>query len=359
MNILRKRFTFLTVAFLSLLLSFSLTACDSSDSGTAGSEQTSNSQAASNSGVQNKVQFPLTLRVGYSTNADDPRGIALDEFKKVVEEKTGGDILIEAYPGGKLGSDSELIAGVMDGSVDMTVSSAGNYAIYATRMGVSALPFLFESFEDAWRFIDSDEIQAINADLEQFNMHVLAYFDNGFRCVTTSENIGSIENIDDMVGLNIRTPESQIIMETMSTLGARPKSYPFANLKAALADGTFDAQENPIPVIYNNALYDVQKYLSVTNHSYDAMPLTIRNDIWNELPDEYKDILSEAADSAEAQNRQLVKKQTEDYVLLLQENGMEVNYPDLAPFKEKTASVINAFSDLYGEDLVNYVKNFE
>ena len=108
--------------------------------------------------------------------------------------------------------------------------------------------------------------------------------------MTTSENIGAIEKVSDMEGLNIRTPENQIVMETMSSLKANPKSYPFAELKDALADGTFDAQENPIPVIYNNKLYEVQKYLSVTNHSYDAMPLTIRSDIWNSLSDEYRQI---------------------------------------------------------------------
>lgn len=308
--------------------------------------------------TEKPLQFPIVLKVGYSTNADDPRGIAFEDMKKEVEKNTDGDIIMEIHPNGELGSDAELIAGVIAGSVDMTVSSAGNYAQYATRIGVSSLPFLFSDFESAWRFIDSDKIRSINDDLEEYNIHVLAYFDNGFRCVTTSESAGPVVTADDMRGLNIRTPENQIVMETMSELGANPKGFPFANLKDALADGTFDAQENPIPVIYNNKLYEVQRYLSVTNHSYDAMPLTIRSDIWNKLPDNYKQIINDAAKKAEAENRQLVKKQTEEYVELLEQAGMQVNYPDLEVFRKKTTGVTSVFSGLYGDDLLEFLENY-
>lgn len=301
------------------------------------------------------LTYPVTIRAGYSTSADDPRGVVLQKMKETVEKETDGNVLFEIHPSGELGSDSDLIKGIIEGNVDLTVSSAGNYAQYATKIGVSALPFLFADFESAWKFVDSDIMQDINADLEPFNMHVLAYFDNGFRCVTTSTK--PITSVQDMEGLNIRTPENQIVMETMSALKANPQSYPFAELIAALKDGTFDAQENPIPVIYNNKLYEVQKYLSITNHSYDAMPLTIRKDLWDGLKPEYREIIEKAAKTAETEDRQLVKQQTEDFVDKLKNEGMEVNYPDLEPFKEATADVMSVFSDIYGQELIDEVKN--
>ncbi|MBE6875384.1 MAG: TRAP transporter substrate-binding protein [Ruminococcus sp.] len=307
--------------------------------------------------VKSEISYPLTIRAGYSTAPDDPRGIALESFQKTVEAQTDGNILIALYPSGELGSDSELIEQMITGNVDMTVSSAGNYALYATRVGISALPFLFENFESAWEFIDSPLMQELSSDLESYNMHVLTYFDNGFRCVTTSEKVGAVNSVEDMKGLNIRTPENQIVMETMSALSANPKSYPFAELKQALADGTFDAQENPIPVIYNNKLYEVQKYLSVTNHSYDAMPLTIRQDIWENLTPEYQEIISSAAKDAGAQNRTLVKQQTADFVKKLEDAGMEIVYPDLKPFQEATSGVKEMFSAVYGQDLLDYLEN--
>ena len=339
-----------------LLLSASLllmTGCQGDTQ--SSSVEENNSQAEIN---ETKIEYPLTIRVGYSTGADDPRGVALDSFCKAVTEKTGGDIVFEIHPSGELGSDSELISGMIEKNVDMTVSSAGNYALYATKIGVSALPFLFDDFESAWAFIDSEEMQSLNAELEDYNMHVLAYFDNGFRCVTTSESVGAIENAEDMNGLNIRTPENQIVMETMSELGANPRSYPFAELKQALTDGVFDAQENPIPVIYNNGLYEVQKYLSVTNHSYDAMPLTIRQDIWEQLSPEYQQIISDAALDAQTLNRSLVKQQTEDCVKELEANGMVVVYPELEPFRNATTGVMDMFRTVYGEELIRFVTEY-
>ncbi|MBQ6553948.1 MAG: TRAP transporter substrate-binding protein [Firmicutes bacterium] len=349
-----KKYTAMITAFLIALIVI-LTGCIN-----AASHQSAETEEEPEQTVEElPLQFPLMLKVGYSTNTDDPRGVAFADMKEEVEKKTNGNIILEIHPNGELGSDSELIAGLISGNVDMTVSSAGNYAQYATRIGVSSLPFLFADFDSAWRFIDSEKIQAINGDLEEYNIHVLAYFDNGFRCVTTSEAAGAVTTTDDMIGLNIRTPENQIVMETMSELGANPKGFPFANLKAALSDGTFDAQENPIPVIYNNKLYEVQKYLSVTNHSYDAMPLTIRSDIWNKLPEDYKTVINEAAKKAETENRQLVKKQTEDYVALLEQAGMQVTYPDLEAFRKKTTGVKNVFSGLYGKELLDYLDEFE
>ena len=139
----------------------------------------------------------------------------------------------------------------------------------------------------------------------------------------------------------------------MKALSANPESYPFAELKDALADGTFDAQENPIPVIYNNQLYEVQKYLSVTNHSYDAMPFTIRQDIWDSLKPEYQNILSTAAEVAGKQNRILIQNETKDMVEKLEKAGMEIVYPDLTQFQEATKDVKDVFKDVYGKDVLD------
>ena len=339
---------------------FLFTGCQSASDSVSQNEpavQTAEEPTTAETADVSQISYPLTIRAGYSTASDDPRGIALDAFQKTVEEQTDGNILIELHPSGELGSDSQLLEKMITGNVDMTVSSAGNYALYATRIGISALPFLFKDFESAWDFIDSPVMQELSTDLESYNMHVLTYFDNGFRCVTTSEKVGAVTSVEDMKGLNIRTPENQIVMETMSALSANPKSYPFAELKQALADGTFDAQENPIPVIYNNKLYEVQKYLSVTNHSYDAMPLTIRQDIWENLTPEYQEILASAAKEAGAQNRALVKQQTADFVKKLEDTGMEIIYPDLKPFQEATSGVKEMFSAIYGQDLLDYLEN--
>lgn len=291
-----------------------------------------------------------TISLGFSTNESDPRAVASGIFKEEVEEKTGGRIKIIIYPNGELGSDSELIEGVISGKVDMTVSSAGNFAVYATKLGISAMPFLFSTFEEAWAFMDGELVSEVNKTLEEFGIVVLSHYDNGFRCVTTTNK--PVAKVADMKGLKIRTPPNQIVMETMSALGANPKPYAFNELKQALRDGLFDSQENPIPVIYDSKLYDEQKYLSITNHSYDAMPLVIRKELWDMFSQEDKQILLEAARKAQETDRRLVKEQTESYVSRLKQTGMTVIEPDLKEFKDATANVMQVFNTIYGDELL-------
>ena len=298
-----------------------------------------------------------TIKLGYSTNSSDPRGVASKLFKEEVEKNSKGNIKVEIYDSAKLGSDTQLIEGVINGTVDMTVSSAGNFGVYATNIGISALPFLFTDFNKAWKFMDSQIVADVNKELEATNIVVLAHYDNGFRCVTTTNK--PVNKVADMKGLHIRTPANQIVMETMMALGAKPEPLDFGKLPAALKAGQFDSQENPIPVIYNNKLYEVQKYLSVTNHSYDAMPLVIRKDLWKKFSAADQKIIKDAALKAQKLNRTIVKEQTESLVKDLKAKGMTVTTPNLKEFATATQSVLDMFADVYGKDLMNKVKAFK
>ncbi len=291
-----------------------------------------------------------TISLGFSTNLEDPRGVASILFKEEVEKNSNGRIKIDIHPNGELGGDGALIEGVINGKVDMTVSSAGNFAVYATKLGISAMPFLFSDFDEAWAFMDGDLVAEVNKTLEEFGIIVLSHFDNGFRCVTTTNR--PVKSVADMKGLNIRTPPNQIVMETMSALGATPKPYAFNELKKALRDGLFDSQENPIPVIYNSKLYEEQKYLAITNHSYDAMPLVIRKDLWDIFSDSDKALILAAAKKAQDLDRKLVKEQTDSYVSKLKEAGMTITTPDLKAFQSATSGVMNVFTNVYGEELL-------
>ena len=294
------------------------------------------------------------ISLGFSTSMEDPRGVASLLFKEEVEKNSDGRLTIDIHSDGELGSDGELIEGVINGDVDMTVSSAGNFAVYSPKVGISAMPFLFSSFEKAWQFMESDVQAEFGKSLEEFGIVVLSYYDNGFRCVTTTDR--PVDAVADMQGLNIRTPPNQIVMETMAALGATPKPYAFNELKKALREGLFDSQENPIPVIYNSKLYEEQKYLAITNHSYDAMPLVIRKELWDEFNTADREILLAAAKKAQDLDRRLVKEQTESYVAKLKEEGMTITTPDVKAFQEATGSVLDVFSNVYGTDLLIRVK---
>ena len=336
-----SRRDFLKVAGISAA-ALGLAACGGSGTSTAASTastaaSTGSSAAASGSAV--------TLKLGFSTNEEDPRAKGAKQFAEEVAEKTGGAVEVQLYPSGQLGGDADLINSIAldSGTVDIIITDASNFATYDAKMGISALPFQFETFDDAWAFMDSDIEAAAEEGLLSQNM----------RCVTNSK--GPINSPADMNGLLIRTPENPVIMATMTALGANPQPLSFSELYQALQQKTYDAQENPIPVIYNNNLFEVQEYLSITNHIYSGMCFTIAESSWNKLSADQQQIVSDAAKASADYDRELNEQQTNDLVSALEEKGMKINSPELAPFAAATEKVLTDNADTYG-DLLDQLK---
>jgi len=300
-------------------------------------------------GKNDLPEGPIELKIGVSTGDADPRNIAATAFAEEIAEKTGGAVTAVVYGSGELGGDTDLIDALAlgGGKVDIVISDASNFAQYEPTMGISALPFLFDDFDTAWAFMDSEIEAEAEEKLIDDNIRVLAHYDNGFRCVTNS--IGPIETPEDMHGLLIRTPENPVIMSTMTALGANPQPLAFSELYDALEKGAYDAQENPIPVIYNNRLYEVQQYLSVTNHIYSGMCFAIAESTWNQLTTEQQQIVREAAEHSAQADRESNRQQTNDLIDKLEEQGMQINYPDTAPFAEATALVADGYDMVYGD----------
>lgn len=298
------------------------------------------------------------MKVGVSTGPTDPRNMSLAKFKTEVESKTNGTIEVQIYPSAQLGNDKDLIEGVKLGTVQATVTSAGNFGDYEPKMGISALPFLFKDSEQAWAFLKTPEVQKIQEGLLKSNIRVLSYFENGFRCITNSKI--AINKPEDVKGLTIRTPENPYVMETLKALGANPSPLAFSDLYVALQQKTFDGQENPIPVIYNTKFYEVQKYLAITNHSYDAMPFVINEPFYNTLTKEEQTIINAAAITAQDDNRNTSVQQSKDYLQKLQDKGMTVTTPDLTLFKEATKNVAkDKFSKIFTQEELDFALNYK
>lgn len=331
-----------------------LTGC----SGSQSASSTGETASAAASGSSASPDPSITLKLGFSTNEEDPRAKAATQFKDEVEKKTNGAVKVQIYPAGQLGGDAALIEALAtdSGTTDIIITDASNFSTYEAKMGISALPFQFSDFDQAWAFMDSDIEKEAEDLLESHNMKVLAHYDNGFRCVTTSKN--PINSPADMKNLLIRTPENPVIMATMKALGANPQPLAFSELYTALQQGTYDAQENPIPVIYNNNLYEVQKYLAITNHIYSGMCFTIAKSIWDKMSKNEQDIVSAAAKSSQDYDRKLNKQQTEDLLGKLKEKGMQVTQPDLTAFAKATASVEQSMKGTYG-DLIDKLETWK
>ena len=183
----------------------------------------------------------IVMKIGVSTAETDPRNIAAQAFADEIAEKTNGAVKAEVYPAGQLGGDGQLVESmVMDsGTVDIVITDASNFGTVVADMNISGLPFLFADFDEAFAFMESDVEAAAEAELLDLGIRVLTHYSNGFRCVTNSK--GPVESPADMKGMLIRTPENQVIMATMSALGANPQPLAFNELYQALQQKTYDA----------------------------------------------------------------------------------------------------------------------
>ena len=304
------------------------------------------------------VQADTVLRIGISTSAEDARAIAANQFAEEIYEKSGGTIGAQVFAGGQLGADDVLVNSLAEDrdTVDIVITDASNFAKYEPKMGISALPFQFADFDEAWAFMDSNVEASVEKGLLNHNMRVLAHYCNGFRCMTN--NVRTVQTPEDLTGLRIRTPENPVIIATMKAVGANPKSLGFNEVYDALKRGDFDGQENPIPVIYNNKLYEVQKYLSVTNHIYSGMCFTISENVWQKLTPEQQQIVEEAALHSAQADREMNRQQTEELVEKLVEKGMEVNYPKLDAFATATTPVLTDNLQTYG-DLIDRLADWK
>ena len=196
-----------------------------------------------------------------------------------------------------------------------------------------------------YKVLDGEIGQELLEGLEDHNMIQLAYWENGLRQFTNSKR--PIEKPEDLKGLKFRTPEDKMTMAIFAAYGASASPFAFSELYLALQQGTFDGQENPVSNIYANNFQDVQKYLTMVNYQYQPKNMIFSLSTWNKLPADLQEILLDCAKEFGAEHRQAIRDNEATYLAELEAAGMEVGYPDTAPFIEQAQSV---YSDFYAEN---------
>lgn len=308
---------------------------------------------------ENDTKVKIHLRVGLSAHEDEAHYIAAEQFAKQVEQRSEGTIKATIYGNGQLGNDAELIEYLAQDAnkVDIVISDVSNFTQLEPCMDVSALPFVFEDYEEAWNFLDG-EIQAeAERGLLENNIRVLAHYTNGFHCLTTMRKV--VSESSDLRNLSIGTDSESYSAIAMRAMEARVSVLERDEIMQALRQGRCDGYMGSIEDIYNNRIYQTQTHLMMTNHSYEGVAFVIADSIWNSLEKEEREIIKAAAlDSAYA-DRQLVRQQTNDMLKQMEATGVHVHYPKHSTFFEKAEPVIRGYSSKYGglvEKVILYKK---
>lgn len=298
------------------------------------------------------ASFPtITYNIGHSVSTDHGYHQGLLKFKEVVESKTDGKVTIAIHPSSTLGSEREMIEGLQLGTMDMCLAATSQLTSFVKEFQVFDLPFIFTSRDQAWRTLDGELGEEMLNMLSNKGMVGLAYFEVGFRNFTN--NIEPINRPDDIKGKKFRTMETPVHVQSIGYWGGNAVSMPIGEVYTALQTGTIDGQENPLSIILTQKLYEVQKYISLSEHFYTGTPLLISKMVWDSSSPELQEIFREAAKAGRDTCRETNRIAEEKAIDVFKDAGCRINEADKAAFAETSAAINEIFKSEIGKELID------
>ena len=268
----------------------------------------------------------FNLKMGHAVNTTDGQHAAAMKLAELVKQRTNGDVEITIFPANQLGNDAAMINGVRGGTIDIVSSGASNFNGIVPNTAAMELPFVFRSAQHAYTVLDG----AIGTGV-----------------------------LNELKGLKIRSTPNPYHIQAFKLLGMNPSPMPIAELYTALETGTFDAQEHPINVTWSSKFYEVQKHLTVSNHVYSPLIVSMNKGKFDALPANYQTVVVEAAREAAKYQRSLNAANAGKVVADLKKSGMQViENVDMAPFQKiVSAEIAKTFGEKNGPALLQAIEN--
>lgn len=262
------------------------------------------------------------MNLAFTTPLESHYGDAAKAFAATMKEKSGGSITINLKPAGALGGERDVIEGMQIGTIDLTISSTGPIGNFVPQVYALDFPFLFKSYDSARAVLDGPIGQGLLEEFKAHNLVGLAWAENGFRHVTNS--VHPVNTPADLKGLKLRTMENKVHIAAFEAAGASPTPMSWTEVLTSLQQGTIDGQENPVPVLTANKMWEIQKYVTLTGLVYSPAVIAMSKGRWEGLSSEQQGWFADAAKAGAAAARATVSANEANGVELLRKNGMEV-----------------------------------
>jgi TRAP-type transport system periplasmic protein len=281
---------------------------------------------------------PRLIRFGYGLNEQSNQGRAVKMFAETLEKSSSGKLRVRAIGAAALGPDTQMQQALIGGAQEMMVGSTATLIGITKEMALWDTPFLFNNAREADAILDGPIGQKVMDKLQEKGLVGLVYWENGFRNLTNSKH--SVARLEDMEGIKLRVMQNNVYLDSFRTLGANAVPLPFPELFPALETKTVDGQENPFNTILSSKFYEVQKYLTVTNHVYSPWIVLASKKWWVGLSKAEQALLLDAAKKSRDFERQDTRAEAERALTELKAKGMQVN--------ELPAGEINRMRDRLG-----------
>lgn len=300
---------------------------------------------------------PVLIQIGYANNPGEPLDLAVNEWKELIEKKSGGSMTVEIFPSSQLGSKNDLIDQMLAGDSVITLADGAFYADRGVEdFGIVFGPFIFDSWDEAWKLTKSDWYMEQSEKLAEKGLRILtSNWKYGDRHTMTVKPVKSVE---DLKGMKIRVPNNTIQIKGFEALGATPTPMALGEVYTSLQQGTIDGLENPLTVLYNGKFQEVAKYLILDGHVKNFTTWVCGEDFFNSLTAEQQKILKETGDEAGIYNNEIQDKIAAETIEKLKSEGVEIIDINIDEFKEKAMSFYEMpeITKMWSDNLYKTVK---
>ena len=295
---------------------------------------------------------PRLIRFGYGLNEQSNQGRAVRLFAEQVEKASGGKMKVRAIGAAALGPDVQMQQALIGGAQEMMVGSTATLVGITKEMALWDTPFLINSVKEADALLDGPIGQKVMDKLKDKGLVGLVYWENGFRNLTNSKR--PVTKLEDLGDVKLRVMQNNVYLDSFRILGANAIPLPFSELFSALETKTVDGQENPYNTILSSKFYEVQKYLSVTNHVYAPWIVTVSKKWWDTLSPAEQKVLMDAAKASRDFERKDTREEAGKALADLKAKGMQINEvtpAEVARMRDKLTRVNAGIAANVGMDL--------
>lgn len=353
-----------------MLVAMTLVACNSEDKTKSGAssenesemtktdEQKDETEASEADELEGFEFDEVTLRFGTASAEGNIIVDTMKDFSQRVSEKTSGKVTIDIYPGSQLGDVKAMTQSLQVGALDMSMTQPASLADMGVKeMSVLVLPYIFRDFEHRWNVLESEIGKNLlkEIDNKELGLKGFGYFKDGARSFFTTEG-NAIRSLEDVAGMKLRVQPYEMDSDMTMALGASPTPTAFAELYSALQSGVVDGAEQPVAGYYKGKFYEVTKYYTLDEHTYNTLVVLFSDLSWNQLQPEVQTILTECWSEATAATKDKIVEAEEEMLAKLEEEGVEViRLND----KEKWVEAMQAVYDKHGAGLEDIIKEIK
>ncbi|MEX2592187.1 MAG: TRAP transporter substrate-binding protein [Anditalea sp.] len=299
------------------------------------------------------------IKLGHGLDISHPVHEAMVFLADRVNEKSGGEMLVQVYPNQQLGTERELMELLQIGSVGMTKVSTAVVESFAPKLQVLSQPYIFRDDEHRQNVLSGPIGKSLLTEGEQFWFRGLCFYDAGKRSFYTKDK--PIDKPEDLEGMKIRVMESATAIQMVQSFGGSPTPVSWGELYTALQQGIVDGAENNPPSLVTSRHYEVCKYYSMNEHTAVPDMMIVSTKLWDRLSDQEKIWLQEAADESAEFEYKIWAESVEESMQTLKEAGVTVTYPELDDFKEAVEGMYEYYREYEPElyALIEEIRNHE